>query len=97
MLGPGNLGALRQFSHKDCRPQFCHVTDLGKTVTVEHKGKAVQRTLAAQCQLHPLCKAAEAGTAAAAGDTEIRGRVSEPPPYAHTSFCTTAVRPKPLP
>ena len=45
MLGPGNFGALRQFSHKDCRPQFCHVTDLGKTVTVEHKGKAVQRTM----------------------------------------------------
>jgi hypothetical protein len=45
MLGPGNLGALRQFSQKDCRPQFCHVTDLGKTVTVEHKGKAVQRTM----------------------------------------------------
>ena len=45
MLGPGNLGALRQFSHKHCRPQFCHVTDLGKRVTVEHKGKAVQRTM----------------------------------------------------
>ena len=45
MLGPGNLGALRQFSHKHCSPQFCHVTDLGKTVTVEHKGKAVQRTI----------------------------------------------------
>ena len=45
MLGPGNLGALRQFSHKHCRPQFCHVTDLGKTVTVEHNGKAVQRTM----------------------------------------------------
>jgi hypothetical protein len=45
MLGPGNLGALRQFSHKHCRPQFCLITDLGKTVTVEHKGKAVQRRL----------------------------------------------------
>jgi hypothetical protein len=45
MLGPGNLGALRQFSHKNCRPQFCHVTDLGKRVTVEHKGKAVQRPM----------------------------------------------------
>jgi len=27
MLGPGNLGALRQFSHKLCRPQFCHITE----------------------------------------------------------------------
>ena len=45
MLGPGNLGALRQFSHKHCRPQFCHVKDIGKRVTVGHKGKAVQRTM----------------------------------------------------
>ena len=45
MLGPGNLSALRQFSHKHCRPQFCHVTDLGKTVNVEHRGKAVQRIM----------------------------------------------------
>jgi hypothetical protein len=45
MLGPGNLSALRQFSIEHCRPQFCHVTDLGKTVTVEHRGQTVQRTM----------------------------------------------------
>ena len=45
MLGQGNLSALRQFSIKHCCPQFCHVTDLGRTVTVEHRGQTVQRTI----------------------------------------------------
>lgn len=45
LLGPGNLGCLRQFSVESCRPQFCHVEDLGRAVTVVHKGHAVKRTI----------------------------------------------------
>ena len=45
LLGPGNLGCLNQFSAQNCRPQFCHRSDLGKTVAVTHNGQTVQRRM----------------------------------------------------
>ena len=51
-LAQGNLGMLAQFSQADGTPRFCHIEDVGKTVSIclrslKHGGRIVQRRLEA--------------------------------------------------